>query len=61
MFVLIPVCQDMSAAEPGDYEDPETVRVAKRCGTFTLRVRAGRRKNYQADNLRCDPEEVFIL
>ena len=30
MFVLIHVCQDMSAAEPDDYEDPETVRVAKR-------------------------------
>ena len=32
-----------------------------RCGTFTLLVRAGRGKNYQADNLRCDPEEVFVL
>ena len=30
MFVLIHVCQDMSAAKPDDYEDPETVRVAKR-------------------------------
>ena len=30
MFVLIHDCQDMSAAEPDDYEDPETVRVAKR-------------------------------
>ena len=41
--------------------DVGTENEVERCGTFTLLVRAGRGKNYQADNLRCDPEEVFVL
>lgn len=42
-------------------ERAEREAQSARCGTFTLLVRAGRGKNYQADNLRCDPEEVFVL